>query len=123
MKNAGIILVIALALSWTASSSAQTPVQTPAETPTAAPVAQTPTAPANDAYERALKRYAAKEYADAAAEFEEAAKADPTNAAKLYYAGYAYYKNGQMEKAVGFFDRAYAADPNFTPKPPPTPTP
>ena len=89
----------------------------------AAPQSVTPAPAQEGAYESGLKHYAAKEYARAAADFEEAAKADPGSAAKLYFTGYAYYKSGQMEKAVGFFDRAYAADPNFSPMPPPAPKP
>ena len=145
MRHIWVFFLVVLA--WTGPAFSQTPTAPPqAAPPTAGPESATPAAvpaarlldgqgrqaappavtPAQSqegAYERGLKHYAEKEYARAAADFEEAAKADPGSAAKLYFTGYAYYKSRNMEKAVAFFDKAYAADPNFSPIPPPAPKP
>jgi Tfp pilus assembly protein PilF len=112
MRIIGFVIWICLICAWNGAS---------AQTRAADEALSSSTAVTDDAFQRGLRRYAAKEYAQAAVDFEEALKTDSNSVEKLYFAGYAYYKSQNMDKAVTFFNRAYSIDPNFSPVPLPTP--
>lgn len=70
-----------------------------------------------------LAAYWKLDFQEAQAHFQAAVDADPSNAAALYYLGYAVYKIAEPKrpndpgkrKAAELFARAYAIDPGFTP--------
>jgi tetratricopeptide (TPR) repeat protein len=64
-------------------------------------------------YSRGLAEYQTKKIAEAERSFNAAAKADPKNAAALFYLGRIAFDRGQPDAAVAALNRATAADPRL----------
>lgn len=102
------VLIIALVGSLTLAAcggGAAGPTNTP--TPAATP---TPSADAH--FGSGMAYFQSEEYAQAAAEFEEATRLDPSNAQAYLYLGRSYHKQGEYEKAIAAYQEAIKLTPD-----------
>lgn len=62
-----------------------------------------------------LSAYFKGDYKDAIVEFQKSLEEAPEMVRSYYFLGYSYYKQGDMTKALEFFNDAYNLDPQYTP--------
>jgi tetratricopeptide (TPR) repeat protein len=116
-KMAFVLAVAFFAVSLPLFSQESQPMSAPAQE--AQPVAVQPAAPAapTASFDSAMKLYRRGRYDAAINAFEQVVANDPNNAAAWYFMGYAHYVRRHLTQAQEAFNKAFAANPAFDPRP------
>jgi tetratricopeptide (TPR) repeat protein len=118
-KMAFLLTVAFFAVSLPLFSQESQPMQAePAQEaqPAAVQPAPAPAAP-TASFESAMKLYRRGRYDAAISAFEQVVANEPNNAAAWYFMGYAHYVKRHLAQAQEAFQKAFAANPAFDPRP------